>query len=213
MDNYIRKVIRNRLAMKDNPLPMSKKQYGRRPAIDLAVDEYSLASSGNKTADTEFEQVAIDQMKTFLFAGHDTSSSTLAYIYNILDLHPESLKKARAEHERVFGPSSMAAEAIKARPQLLNELPFTTAIIKGKIQYHYSLFLSSSLHFNTYITQRSSVSSPLPPLFGMVFQDFLSFTKVSHTLQKAKWFGSTFTQSNDAQTFFRSPTPLFQNAS
>jgi cytochrome P450 len=130
MDNYIRQVIRDRLAVKNKEEVMSKKQYTRRPAIDLAVDEYNLGSEG-KAVDKEFEQVAIDQMKTFLFAGHDTSSSTLSYVYYLLDLHPEALAKTRAEHERVFGPSKSTGEAIKTRPQLLNELPYTTAVIKG----------------------------------------------------------------------------------
>lgn len=129
MDGYIRKVIRNRLAVKRNEEAVSKIKASRRPAIDLAVDEARLASGG--VVDKEFEQVAIDQMKTFIFAGHDTSSSTMCYVYNLLDVHPEALAKVRAEHERVFGPLKSAAEAIKANPQLLNELPYTTAVIKG----------------------------------------------------------------------------------
>lgn len=59
--------------MKDNESKMSKTRSARRPAIDLAIDKHNLAIEGNKV-DKEFEQVAIDQMKTFLFAGDDTST-------------------------------------------------------------------------------------------------------------------------------------------
>jgi hypothetical protein len=150
MDNYIRAVIRARLAATEASKTTSSssststtttttKSPRRRPAIDLAVEEYHLATGA---ADSEFEQVAIDQMKTFLFAGHDTSSSTMCYIYHLLHLHPEALALTRAEHDRVFGPSHAAAAAITARPQLLNELPYTTAVIKGELFFFLSFSLS-----------------------------------------------------------------------
>lgn len=133
MDNYLRKVIRARVKNKTGETKLSKKESARRPAIDLAIDEYKMDSKGGKI-DKEFEQVAIDQMKTFIFAGHDTSSSTLCYIYYLLDKHPSAMTKIRAEHMRIFGPSSTAGNAIKARPHLLNELPYTTAVIKETLR-------------------------------------------------------------------------------
>jgi cytochrome P450 len=100
------------------------------------MDEYFLQdaeSTNTKTPvmDAYFMQVAIDEMKSFLFAGHDTSSSVICFVYNALNLHQEALAKVREEHDRVFGPTSSAAETIKSNPQLLNELPYTTAVIKG----------------------------------------------------------------------------------
>jgi cytochrome P450 len=131
MNTYIGNIIQERIALRKTGPEMTKRQSGRRPAIDLAIDEYFLIS-GTGSVSTEFKQVAIDQMHTFLFAGHDTSSSTMCYIYNLLDLHPEALARVRKKHD-VFGPSENTAEAIKAKPQLLNELPYSTAMIKGEI--------------------------------------------------------------------------------
>jgi len=74
-------------------------------------------------------------MKSFLFAGHDTSSSTMCFVYNMLNFNPEALAKVREEHDRVIGPASSAAETIKNNPQLLNELPYTTAVIKGTLSH------------------------------------------------------------------------------
>lgn len=132
MHNYLLKVIQHRIAVRKEEIDISKKESNRRPAIELAIDEYFLTSNGKVGKD--FEQLAIDQMRTFLFAGHDTSSSTMCYVYNLLDDHPEALRRVRQEHDDMFGPSKNAAEAIKAKPQLLNELPYTTAVIKGKSQ-------------------------------------------------------------------------------
>jgi cytochrome P450 len=160
MDNYIRKVLQDRLALRAKEGGEAKVKAFRRPAIDLAIDAYLLPDESNKELSAgsinreEFEQICIDQMKTFLFAGHDTSSSTLCYIYHMLNLHPDSLAKVRREHDEVFGTSSLAAEAIKANPKLLNELPYTTAVIKG-IKSQSSRFLITDQ------LQKRSVSSHL----------------------------------------------------
>ncbi|KAL2070212.1 hypothetical protein VTL71DRAFT_13238 [Oculimacula yallundae] len=137
-DNYIKKVIKQRLAIRSAGTGDSLKSSGRRPAIDLAVDEYLITGDDGKAGviDEQFLQVATDQMKTFLFAGHDTSSSALCYIYHELHNHPEALARVRQEHDSVFGPSSNAAEAIKKAPALLNEIPFTLAVIKEVLRLY-----------------------------------------------------------------------------
>jgi cytochrome P450 len=137
MNKYIRKVIRERLALRHTRAGETKVKPSRRPAIDLAIDTYLLSDesdeemSAHSIGSEEFEQVCIDQMKTFLFAGHDTTSSTLCFIYHMLNLHPAALAKVRKEHDGVFGTSSSTATAIKGSPRLLNDLPYTTAVIKG----------------------------------------------------------------------------------
>jgi cytochrome P450 len=74
--------------------------------------------------DKNFKQTVTDQLKTFLFAGHDISSSTLCFIYYMLEHHPEALARVRQEHDEVFGlDPSAAADLIKADPRLLNKLP------------------------------------------------------------------------------------------
>jgi cytochrome P450 len=137
MNNYIRKVIRERLALRNTRAGETNVKPSRRPAIDLAIDTYLLSdksdeeTSAQSIGSEEFEQVCIDQMKTFLFAGYDTTSSTLCFIYHMLNLHPTALAKVRKEHDGVFGTSSSIAAVIKGSPKLLNDLPYTTAVIKG----------------------------------------------------------------------------------
>ncbi len=136
MDNYLKKVIQDRVE-KRIALTDGKKdemetntKTSKRPAIDLAIDEFIMTEGEGKVSE-EFQQVAIDQMKTFLFAGHDTSSSTMSYVYHLLNLHPEELARVTKEHDDVFGDIDGTAEKIKNDPKLLNELPYTTAVIKG----------------------------------------------------------------------------------
>ncbi len=111
------------------------KKTGKQPTtiMDLALDKY-LETQPEPTLpvmDLEFKKFAISQMKVFVLAGHDTTSSTLCYIFCLLARNPQAREKARAEHNEVFGSDiSLTSSAIMAAPYLLNQLPFTVAIIK-----------------------------------------------------------------------------------
>lgn len=137
MDGYLAKVIRERYEMLKNGLV----DKNRKCAIDLALMQYTqqqeeLTEVQAHDIDKETMQLIIDGMKTFLFAGHDTSSSTICYVYHLLDLNPKSLEKVIAEHNEVFGEdTSMTADIIRKNPQLLNKLPYTLAVIKGKLSH------------------------------------------------------------------------------
>lgn len=136
MDAYIGKIVDERYSMRATDTETSRR---RKPALDLAVDEYAqqqrelgIGPRGDGV-DKMFKQIATDQMKTFIFAGHDTSSSTISYVYYLLNLHPNALAKVREEHDKVFGKdTSSAANLLKQDPALINKLPYTLAIIKGK---------------------------------------------------------------------------------
>ncbi|KAI9894092.1 MAG: hypothetical protein M1814_004862 [Vezdaea aestivalis] len=113
----------------------------RKPAIDLALDEFrKQQKEANKPEDVGgtdpiFKSAVQDQMKTFIFAGHDTSSSTLCYAYHLLNLTPDKMKKARDELDAVFGPDiDQAPGLLKSNPQLINQLPYILAIIKETLR-------------------------------------------------------------------------------
>lgn len=53
----------------------------------------------------------------------------------VLSKHPEVLKKAREEHDSVFSPDlNRTVEMIRAHPEKLNDLHYTTAIIKETLR-------------------------------------------------------------------------------
>jgi cytochrome P450 len=70
-----------------------------------------------------------------VFAGHDSTSSTICYIYHLLSKNPEALCKLREEHDRVFGQEVDSANKIlTTQPHLANGLPYTTAVIKEALR-------------------------------------------------------------------------------
>lgn len=139
MNKYLEKVLDNRLKARNmvNENPLGNKK-GRKPVIDLALDEYIAQQKEEgrpgrvSQSDRDFKSFAIDQMKTFLLAGHDTTSSALAYTYYLLGHHPAALEKLRKEFDDVFGTdSSLTASRIISEAHLVNKLDFATACIKG----------------------------------------------------------------------------------
>ena len=133
INGYIERVIDQRFEAQQNGSRLSQK-----PAIDWALNEFAAQQESDSKSDgltsnfAAFKSAVTDQMKTFMFAGHDTTSSTICYVYYMLSLHPEKMDKVLREHDKVFGPDiSLAAGLVKANPNLLNDLPYTLAVIRG----------------------------------------------------------------------------------
>lgn len=79
-------------------------------------------------------QSIADQIKTFLLAGHDTTSILLQRLFYALSIHPHCLAKIRAEHDAVFGNSD-PREVFLTRPdETMNGLVYTSACIKEALR-------------------------------------------------------------------------------
>jgi cytochrome P450 len=79
-------------------------------------------------------QSIADQVKNFLFAGHDTTSILLQRLFYALSIHPLCLQKIRAEHESIFGDSE-PREVFLARPdETMKALVYTSACIKETLR-------------------------------------------------------------------------------
>jgi len=103
--------------------------------IDLALDTYLDGNAPTKTLNPTFKKFALNQVILFIFAGHDTTSSTICYALYLLSTHPSTLSSLRAEHDTVFGADpSEAAASITKTPHLLNQLPYTLAVIKETLR-------------------------------------------------------------------------------
>ncbi len=86
------------------------------------------------------EPELVDNMVTFLFAGHDTTSLALTYTFLLLSTHPEERERLDDEHERVLNgdPPSLAD---------LGELDYTEAVVKEALRLYppaYVLFRESA---------------------------------------------------------------------
>ncbi|KAL8861293.1 MAG: hypothetical protein Q9178_002165 [Gyalolechia marmorata] len=131
MNQYLDQLLEQRFADRQQEKRFNSKRS--KPIIDLALDTYlkETGQSDGSALPRKFKQSAIDQFKTFLFAGHDTTSSTACYIIHLLSMHPAVMEKVRKEHNELYGcDTQKAAEAITNDPHSLNRLPYTMAVLK-----------------------------------------------------------------------------------
>lgn len=93
--------------------------------MDLAVQEF-----GSVLPVEDYAQSA----GAFMFAGHDTTSTTLSWFFYTLTQHPGVLQKLKDEHERIFGPHGEDTKSIYKQilenPSKLSELKYTMQCIK-----------------------------------------------------------------------------------
>lgn len=106
--------------------------------MDLALDQFlhdRSESSDVRSMDSEFKKIAINQMKVFILAGHDTTSATLCYIFCLLSRSPSVLQRVQTEHDEVFGTDLIKTSTkVRDNPHFLNRLPFTLAVIKESLR-------------------------------------------------------------------------------
>ncbi|KAM0810230.1 hypothetical protein AB5N19_10578 [Seiridium cardinale] len=108
---------------------------GKRTIVDLALKQFD--DEGGAKPNAEFLDSLLSNLKTFLFAGHDTTATTICWMFKSLQDNPECLEKLRAEHTSVLGPEiEKAHEIILASPHLLYALPYTLAVIKETLRMY-----------------------------------------------------------------------------
>ncbi|KAK2042430.1 cytochrome P450, partial [Colletotrichum somersetense] len=90
---------------------------------------------GSRTWKPSLLQECVDQFITLILAGQDTTSCALQWCFFYLSKNPEVLRELRSEHDSVLGTEPRNASAqLRDEPQLLQKLPFTTAVIKETLR-------------------------------------------------------------------------------
>lgn len=85
----------------------------------------------------DFKAFAIRQIRLFVFAGHDSTSSTICYLFHLLSKNPKALKDIREEHGQVFGKDvDGASEILKTQPHLANDLSLHDWSNQGNVSTH-----------------------------------------------------------------------------
>jgi cytochrome P450 len=90
---------------------------GRRDILSLLVA--ARGAGGEEFSDREIR----DQVMTLMFAGHDTSTSTLTFMLHELARHPEVVRRLHDEQERVLGGGTPTAA------QLEKEMPYLEMVL------------------------------------------------------------------------------------
>ncbi|RVD87883.1 uncharacterized protein DFL_002086 [Arthrobotrys flagrans] len=118
--------------------PMMNSGRRGKPVIDLALETYFKEKEGNVTTmNEEFRNNAITQMMIFTFAGHDTTSSTICYIFHKLSYFPEKMARARKELDEIFGTNlDDAPRMLAENPHLMNKMEYCTAIIREVLRMY-----------------------------------------------------------------------------
>ncbi|CEN61024.1 hypothetical protein ASPCAL07693 [Aspergillus calidoustus] len=99
----------------------------------------SLALEGVDSLTPKAIRTSIDSIRTFLFAGYDTTSVLLQWAFYELSRTPRALAALRDELDRVLGPNadpSAAANAIASNEAKLSQLVYLTAVIKETLRLH-----------------------------------------------------------------------------
>ncbi|MCJ1437488.1 hypothetical protein MMC27_006875 [Xylographa pallens] len=138
MDRWLSKALDERFTLRQS-LGEAAMLKRSKPIIDLALDTYLLGEGLDEKSvrpmDDTFKTMSMNQIKLFLFAGHDTTSSTLCYIYYLLQKNPKTQQKLFAELDDVFGTDlTKTAGLITEHPHVLNKLPYTVAVIKETLR-------------------------------------------------------------------------------
>jgi len=86
------------------------------------------------------DQLIRDQVLTFLFAGHETTASVLAWVWWLLGRHPQCEAKLHAELDAVLGDRPPTWDDI-------DQLPFTQKIIRETLRLYPSAYvMGRSVH-------------------------------------------------------------------
>jgi cytochrome P450 len=97
---------------RDNPDPT------RRDVLSLLLE------TRDETGDGLSDEEVRDQVMTLMFAGHDTSTSTLSFMVYELARHPEVLARLQEEQDRV-----LAGDATPSAEQLERRLPYLEMVL------------------------------------------------------------------------------------
>jgi len=126
LEHSMRRLVHRRLkAMSDEPSPDSKDIL----SMTLShVMNSNNAKNTNSFSAGDMENMT-SQLKTFYFAGHDTTATTIAWAFWLLVQHPQVLKRARSEVIANLGNEWTKQAAFE------NELGHTTYEALQKCEY------------------------------------------------------------------------------
>ncbi|TVY23575.1 Cytochrome P450 monooxygenase [Lachnellula hyalina] len=127
MLQYIHRELDSRFKTKHTQSEVTKKVRSK-TIIDLALVNYLIGNTQNNSTNamnTIFRDISTSQIRTFVFAGHDSTSSTMCYAFHLLSKHPTARHQLIAEHDRM-----------SENPNLLNQLPYTLAVIKEALRLY-----------------------------------------------------------------------------
>lgn len=97
----------------------------------------TIKENGGNAPDQQSIDALLANIKLFLFAGHDTTSSTICWMFKLLQDNPDCLAKLREEHDTVLGTDpSQASVVLRKSPHLLGNLTYTHGVVKETLRLY-----------------------------------------------------------------------------
>lgn len=131
VDKSIKTVVTQKFRQQLKARKEGQDPYKGRSVIDLSLQDAEKLTP-------EILQETADQVKSFLFAGHDTTSILLQWAFYTLSTHPQILQKLTSELDSVFAsstsPSSVSQQILERGEECLKKLTYTSAIIKETLR-------------------------------------------------------------------------------
>src|SRR5579871_450071 len=112
----------------------ASRQVDKNGSIEKGRSVFALALQDLTLLTPDALKETVDQIKTFLFAGHDTTSTALQWAFYELSRSPRALHRLCAELDDVLGtdtdPTSIADTLLARGEEALQRLTYLSAVIK-----------------------------------------------------------------------------------
>lgn len=115
---------------------LAETRSGNTNMLNIALAR-TLKDTNGRAPDQREVDAIVANLKLFLFAGHDTTSSTICWMFKLLQDNPKCLSKLRQEHDQVLGiDTNRTASLLRETPELLNSLAYTHGVVKETLRLH-----------------------------------------------------------------------------
>lgn len=146
---------------------IQKRRNGQSDPETKDLLDVLLNSKDPETGEKLQEDPIINNLITFLIAGHETTSGMLSFVFYFLMANPRVMEKARAEVDEVTGGSPLAI-------QHLAKMPYINAILRETLRLQPTVpGIIMAAHKDEVLggKYRIPATVPLIPLFHLIHRD------------------------------------------
>ncbi|KAL3468092.1 cytochrome P450 [Aspergillus heterothallicus] len=135
IDAFFKGLVRARYAVVREGVAKRKDTAAGMSILDRTLIEGRENDWSDKNElDVASERLLIDNLKGLILGAYGTTTDTLCAVFIMLAAHPEVVQKVREEHNQVFGDMENTRQLLDDNPYKLNELHYTTAVIKETLR-------------------------------------------------------------------------------